>query len=190
METLNKCDYKNRILEDLCDTLEIDNEDSIKIFNFLRGGTDSSLLSHALVAMEDETGSNRQLLLPNGLYYINVKTTTLIMIAFVLDITLTHGVLTTFLGLTGSTSKTISIISPEHGETCILREALLSKEQTVNKNVLIKNGKECVNHDIRCLYRNEEECRCSPEEVDNILLRLSNKNIFKKIAQADYQLNS
>lgn len=190
MEKLEKCDYENKIINNISDILAIDYNNSSKIFHFLQEYNESAILNSCLKDVKVDNNENTKgLLINNGLYYINIKIATLVIIAFILDITLTHGILTLLQEITGFNTNAFIKLSPEDGESCIIKETLLSKDQIVNSNLLIENNKECVNNDIAgCRFRSEGACDCSPEAVGAVLIKLSNLSIYRRLNDDSYQI--
>ncbi len=114
--------------------------------------------------------------------YINVKTITIVMVAFLLDVTLTGGIAALSLSLLGLNNKALASIKEENGEKCILKETLLHKPHIGNMNILDCYEKKCQNLNYQCKYREGESCNCSHDAIVNIYENLIEKNIFKRSA--------
>lgn len=121
------------------------------------------------------------LLTASSNYNINIKATTLVAIALLLDIKLTVGFASTTLAVLGFNSQTIVRIDVSEGEKCLILEAMHSKNRIINEDVFSVCNSECVHNDLRCKYQNEDKCTIKKDDIRKILNKLCDKNIFKRI---------
>lgn len=135
-------------------------------------------------------GIKKQTEQENGLFYflledyeinINIKALSLMMIALLLDIKLTLGLASTSLALLGVNGQAIVKVTADEGEICLIREALLRDNRIVDVSVLPVCSSECVNNDLQCKFRRDGKCTICAKDTEEILDRLSEKNIFTKI---------
>lgn len=113
--------------------------------------------------------------------YVNIKVSTIVLIALVLDIEITKGVANAILTATGFNANSIIKLNEKAGEKCVLLE--IYRKQYHEAGIEIFDcicGKECVNNDLKCKYRDQGICTMSKKEVINILEEMVNKNVFSK----------
>lgn len=113
-------------------------------------------------------------------YYVNLKTTTIVIIATLLDISLTKGFASVALSLFGNSSTAFVRIEETNGEKCILKETLSEKQKIGSANILKKYKGHCCYPVSNCKYRNNEECKCMENDIIYIYEKLCEKNIFKR----------
>lgn len=124
----------------------------------------------------------------NEEYHIGIKTTTIVICALLLDITLTKGAASSLLSLAGVTAKGIAKLDDYEGQKCILRETLRVKDRVGNAHILEKFHGECCNNDIaQCKYRKAAECICRQEQVEKIFEGLADQHIFVKDGYGNYR---
>lgn len=169
--TLRKMGIKDekeaqKVIEYLCNHSDIlDESESFEVYN-----------------EHDNDGDMMALTLFDSSLYINIKTVTIVMVAFLLDVTLTGGMAALSLSLFGVNNKALASIKEENGEKCILKETLLRKPRIGNINILDCYERKCQNLNSHCKYREGELCNCSHEAIVNIYENLIEKNIFKRSA--------
>lgn len=122
-------------------------------------------------------------------YYINLKYSTIIILALILDIEFTKGFASVLLGFLGITDTTFVKISEYNGEKCIIKETINQKEKIGNEKILEKYHGECCNNQYNCKYQDTDKCKCCKTDIMNIYNSLCDKGIFKKYASSfKYQL--
>ncbi len=171
---------ENVVLQHISDRLEISNDNAIRMLSFLTnrqnllGSDESIVVSKAKHKMMGMTVANEK-------YYINLKITTLVMCALLLDINLTKGLMSSICSLAGISTKAFVKLDEREGQKCILREVLMSETKTGDAHILDKFRGQCCNNDLRrCRYRCEGCCTCQPEEVEKILQELEKNTVFRK----------
>lgn len=128
-------------------------------------------------------------MVPQTNIYINLKLSTIFVVALLLDITLTRGFAQLFANAIGLNGQVIVKLNEREGHKCIVKESARSKEKYIDNNLLEKNNGKCCNNNYNCRFRIGEDCACSKEQIIRILDVLSDKNIFKKIGDLyEYQL--
>lgn len=136
----------------------------------------------SFVEKKSETDSNMiNLLLEKSDYNINLRALTITILALLLDIKLTIGFASTTLAILGFNNQAIVKIEASEGEKCLILEAIRSKNKIINEHVFVNCNHQCVNNNIACKFRNSDNCNISKEEIKEILDKLCEKNIFKKI---------
>lgn len=182
---IEKLDYKDNIIREINQALEISPDDAQKIFCFLEENPD---IPDAGFATPKQDPGVKNMVAADGLYYINIKLVTLTVIAMVLDVALTKGILSKILGLSKLDSQAIIKISSENGHRCLLKEMLLEKKEGINKSILEKYNGECNNVDHPCNYRVDGECGCFPEDVEKILCELKESKVCRRLENGYYKI--
>lgn len=113
-------------------------------------------------------------------YYVNIKTTTIVIIATLLDIYLTKGFASVALSLFGVYPTAFTRIEEKNGEKCILKETLAATHKKGNLQILDQNKGKCCYPLSCCKYRNEEECSCTSDDIILIYEKLCEKNVLEK----------
>lgn len=113
--------------------------------------------------------------------YINLKASTLAIIALILDIKVTNGISSFILAATGVNIRSIAKIDENIGEKCVLLEVYRKEDHQANPDIFKQVcGKECINNDMNCKYRSNGVCTMDQERVKGILDNLSDKNVLTK----------
>lgn len=107
--------------------------DSERLLSFLLSNPaflESDELIDSEDIVEDEDGDELNAFLPTKQhFYINVKVTTIVLAALILDITLTEGIASTALSLSGMSAQAIALIPERNGQMCIIKETLSGARQ-------------------------------------------------------------
>lgn len=121
------------------------------------------------------------MLIPKYNININIKISTLALIALILDITVTKGIASYILGMTGLNIRSIVKLDEAIGEKCVLIEVYRKEHHKADAGIFTQiSGRECVNNDMDCKYRVQGLCSIDQVKVKEILEDLTNKNIFTK----------
>lgn len=156
-------------------------EDAKKIINFLE---ENRIILSESEKFEIHTEyphmppGTMAMMIANNRYYVNIKITTIAIIALLLDINITGGVASALLSLSGVPGQGIIKLDESEGEKCIVKETLLQHEKIGDKNILSKFQGECCNYYMNCKYKESERCKCNEEKVLTIYKGLANKNVF------------
>lgn len=138
---------------------------------------------------EDETIENEVgmpdtgamgLTLADGSYYVNVRTSSIVIAAAILDIILTKGLASAAISLFGVSGTAFVHIEEADGEKCILQETLIMKQKMGNSHILEKYAGKCRNPVSCCKYRQGEECSCTRDDIISIYEKLCAKNVFQR----------
>lgn len=113
-------------------------------------------------------------------YHINLKYSTIFIIALILDINYTRGVSTFALGLLGIKNAEFKKISEYNGEKCIIKETICQKGKSGSESILEKFHGECCNNQYACKYKEIDKCNCNKKEITSIYESLCEKGVFKK----------
>lgn len=187
LEYLKMTGYKADVVEKLSSVLGTSKQDSLRIFSLLL--SDSLPFRGRNLIESHESGDTQNLLADSGLYYINIKISALNLLALLLDIAVTKGAFAAGLQIAGTDMRGIVKLSPEKGETCVVRESLCAREQTVSLDLFKANGGECVNNDLPCHFRKESVCKCQNSDIEKILTRLEELNVYERQENGTYRLN-
>jgi hypothetical protein len=118
------------------------------------------------------------LLIGGANYYINLKKTTLILLAFMMDLKLTKGALLLMLNLKGINFATIQKLGADNGEKCIVCELIHRKEKLNDVGTLLFGRPSCINHHMLCRFRNEDRCGLTDGELMSIIDGLVKRGLF------------
>lgn len=129
----------------------------------------------------DASSEMLNLLLQSSNYNINIKALTLTTIALLLDIKITLGIASATLSILGFNNQAIARIDVSEGEKCLILEAMQSKNRVINEDVFAICNSECIHNDLNCKYQNDDKCTINKSNIKEILDRLCDKNIFRKI---------
>lgn len=130
-----------------------------------------------------------ELLIPEMNYNIRITAFTIIILAMILDVKFTKGVVAYGLNAIGFNSNALVRIEEKNGEKCVLLEILRIKSHTITESVLPPTNKECFNNNLCCKYRSEGQCEIKKEDVHNIILDLCKKNVIKEYENGEYKYN-
>ncbi len=122
-------------------------------------------------------------------YNINLKASTISIIALILDITLTRGIISAGLAFTGFNTHCLVKLDEHQGEKCLVIESLRAKKDFVDSSILNKYEGKCANYSLECKYKNDCNCTIKNNEVEEILSELCSKNVFVKKGNK-YKYNS
>lgn len=113
--------------------------------------------------------------------YINLKASTIVLLALLFDINVTNGIENFVLAATGVNIRSIAKIDEAEGEKCVLLEVYRKEDHQADPDIFRPVcGKECINNDMNCKYRCMGVCTIDQERVKEILVNLSNKNVLTK----------
>lgn len=111
-------------------------------------------------------------------YSINIKLTTLALLAFILDLHVTKGAALLLLGLTGKTKQAITALSPN--ERCILKYILQSKKRYMDLEGYFAEM-SCKFPDIRpCPLWSDERCTYTRERIKGDLNALLARGVLAR----------
>lgn len=116
--------------------------------------------------------------------YVNLKLSTILIVALLLDIHITAGFSQLLTAMMGISSHAIVTFGEENGEKCIIKETLRTQNKIGHPDMLSKFHGECCNNDLKCRYRVEDKCCCTPERIKEIFVDLASCNMFTK--EGDY----
>lgn len=173
MEKIFEIGIQEEIVKSIAETISVSIEDANKVFVFLKNSCIEGSTQFGSIILN--TPFSESLIYDNGKYYINVSKGLLVIIAFLLDITLTNGIISTLSGMLGLDSQVFYKFKQTNGEVCVLRE-YMRKESFDTSIYSYLYGRECINNDLICAYRNYNGYCCIKEsEIKQIL------DLFKKI---------
>lgn len=175
MKTLKIIDNELTIIDEIASFLGVSGENAQRIFEIL--ASDKYPYKDTELIVFQKNSDDKGILFMDGLYFLNIKTTVLVVLALLLDMNVTSGLASATLQLMGLGNQGIAKLNSYLGERCIAREATLMKE--IDKEVLSANHMECVNNDLECKFRKENRCNCMVKDVEKIIDSLEHKNVLK-----------
>ena len=90
-------------------------------------------------------------LCPPGLeYYINLRIASIVTAAFLADVFITKGAMSALLRLCGLSGISITKLSEERGEKCIVKESVIHRPKLGSSAILKRFKGECCNNDLSC----------------------------------------
>lgn len=122
-----------------------------------------------------------EMLIPKTNLYVNLKVTTIALIALILDAEITKGAANFILAATGFNVNSIVKLNEEIGEKCLLLEIYRKQRHEAKLDIFDQIcGKECINNHMNCKYRDQGICTIPKEKIRDVLERMVNKNVFSK----------
>ena len=114
--------------------------------------------------------------------YINLKASTIALIALLLNINVTDGITNFVLAATGINLSLIGKLDEAEGEKCVLLEVYRKENHQADPDIFNQIcGKECINNDMNCKYRRNGVCTIDQEGVKEILDNLNDMKVLAKI---------
>lgn len=118
------------------------------------------------------------LLTPDYQYSINIKRTTIIIVALLLDLKFTSGFASTFMTLTGLSNQSVKKLQKSH--KCLVAEISLKKG--CRQDELDFENKECVWNNLECDYRKDGiYCGRSKQVIKSNISDLLKSGVIKEI---------
>lgn len=183
MDRIEICGTETEVYEKIHKLGFNSNDEIERILVFLKSNSDLLAVDEKIekrtVVPETPHGAFGFIIMRNNLY-VNLKTSTLLIAALLLDIHFTGGMAQLFLTMVGIDGRAIVKFSEYNGEKCILKELLRTSTKSASSDLLIKFGGECCNNNLSCKYKSENKCTCTPQKVADILDGLAKHNILKK----------
>lgn len=167
MNSITNIGTRKKIEESIISAISVSDTDAKKIFDFLAATYHENTPEFGCIVLN--TPSGEELVYKEGQYYINLSKGLLLIIARLLDITLTKGVISDICGMFGMQTQIFYKTNQQEGETCLLREYLRNKSLNTQKySYLIQ--KECINNDLICKYRGYDGiCHIQESNIETII---------------------
>lgn len=160
MDSIVKMGTCEKIEESIEAELSISRTDAKKIFDYLATTYQENTSEFGCVS-----SLGQELVFGEGQYYINLSKSVVMIIALLLDITLTKGIVSGICAMLGIQSQVFHNMNQHKGEVCLLREYMRNNNILSAEGFQYLMGKECINIDLECKYRNTEG-RCCIQEAD------------------------
>lgn len=113
--------------------------------------------------------------------YINLKASTIALIALLFDINVTNRIANFVLAAIGVNLRLIAKIDENIGEKCVMLEVYRKENHQADPDIFKQIcGEECINDDMNCKYRCNGVCTMAQEQVKNVFENLCNKNVLTK----------
>ncbi len=183
MERIKFNGYKNAVYKKIADFGLNNTCDAEQIITFLQHNKE--LLSseekiETTIEMPKSSPGVMNFTIMKENLYINLKTSTILMAALMLDIHITKGLAQLLIMMTGINGRSIATFSEESGEKCVIKETLRTKNKIGHPNLLTDFQGECCNYNLNCKYRSDDKCCCTPDKIKEIFDELVSRNMFKK----------
>lgn len=174
---------KRKILYLLEDNYDISSRDALNILTYLENHqymlSKEECIQKQCNLSNDNSNNVLNLILPNSNYYINIKDTTILIVALICDIKLTQGFVTFALTIAGISTPTLQKLKDEF--LCITKEIIKNGRRITFQELQNKfNTSECINNDIVCKHNNNGMCTFNKNNLLCILNDLENTNILNK----------
>jgi hypothetical protein len=111
-------------------------------------------------------------------YFINIKSISLVILALLLDLTLTSGCAAAILGMSGIKLRAITRLDKVNGEKCMVVESMKSPDKTVSYDRLRLNAKKCPNQLLKCKFCIQGKCKIRPNQFNDLMKSLCERNVF------------
>lgn len=160
MDSIVKIGTCEKIEESIEAELSINRTDAKKVFDYLAATYRENTSEFGCVSP-----LGQEFVFGEGQYYINLSKSVVMAIAFLLDITLTKGIILGVCGMIGIPSQVFYNMNQHKGEVCLLREYLRNNNILIAEGFQYLIGRECINNDLECKYRNTES-KCCIQESD------------------------
>ena len=179
MDNIVKVGSYEKIKECIISELSISPADAGKVFDFLEAAYKENAAEFGRI--DQSTASGQRLVFGSGQYYINLPKCVLMVIALILDITLTKGIITGICGMLGVQTQSFYHINQHKGGACLLRECLSNNNATDTDGYSYLTGNECINNDLECQYRNEnEQCCIQKTDIEKVLTHFKELQIIER----------
>lgn len=176
MDNIVKIGSREKIKKCIAAELLISEADAEKIFEYLAAAYEENGEEFGHISQSTEHGQD--LVFGGGQYYINLPKSIVMIIALILDITLTNGVVSGICGILGVQSQTFFKINQHNGESCLLREYLRQKNEVGEYGYLA--GNECLNNDLECRHRDGNgRCCIRKEDIEKALMYFRKAQIIR-----------
>ncbi len=178
MDNIVKVGSREKIKNGIAAGLSISDADAEKIFEYLAVAYEENGVEFGCVNQSTDCGQG--LVFGGGQYYINLPKSIAVVVALILDITLTKGVISGVCGILGVQSQAFYNINQHNGETCLLREYLRRKSGMGASGYGYLAGNECVNNDLECRHRDGDgKCNIGKEDIEKVLSFFREAQIIK-----------
>lgn len=179
MDNIAKAGSHEKIKECIASELSISPTEAEKVFSYLEAAYQENTAEFGRI--DQSTAFGKGLVLGSGQYYINLPKSTLMVIALILDITLTKGVISGICGMLGIQTQSFYHINQHKGETCLLRECLRNDNAADLDQYSYLTGHECINNDLKCQYRNEDgQCCIQKTDIEKVLIHFKEAQIIMR----------
>ena len=164
MDSIVRIGTCEKIEESIEAELSISRTDAEKVFDYLVATYRENTSEFGCVSP-----LGQELVFGEGQYYINLPKSVVITIAFLLDITLTKGIILGVCSMLGIQEQVFYSMNQHKGAVCLLREYMRDSNILVAEGFRYLIGKECINNDLECKYRNAEGCSIQEADIKRIL---------------------
>ena len=113
-------------------------------------------------------------------YHISIKAASLCLVVLLADKFLTQGFAEKVLKTLGISPKIVNSIEEHNGEKCIVRETAVHNSGIGDKHLFDKFHGQCCNNDLKCCYREDDQCLCKQQDVVDIYEILVERQVFVK----------
>lgn len=179
MDNVVKIGSCEKIKECIESELSISPTDAERVFCYLETVYQEN--SKEFGCINRRTASDQELVFGGGQYYINLPKSILMVIALLLDITLTKGVVSGLCNMLGIQTQSFYHLNQHKGEACLLRECLRRHNTLDPEGYYGLIGNECINNDLACRYRKDEgRCCIQKADIEEILTHFRETQIITR----------
>lgn len=169
MDNIMKIGTREKIEKSIASALFISQKNAEQVFDYLSITYRENASEFGCI--NQSTSLGQELVFGEGQYYINLPKSIVVVMALLLDITLTKGIISGVCGMLGIQTQVFYNMDQHKGEVCLLREYLRNKKIVDADRYLYLVGKECINNDLECKYCNREsKCCIQQADIERILI--------------------
>lgn len=121
-------------------------------------------------------------------YTVNIKPTTLVLLAFVYDLSINKDMISSATTLTGFSYQVLKKLNTYSGEKCMVIEAMKSKGYAISFDSVLNHKKTCGHLSLKCKYCVGNICTIRRNDLMDLMSNLCGKNVFK-MSDVEYKLN-
>jgi len=153
-----------------------------KIFDFIKNNNE--VLSEGEYFKEEITyppmrAGVMSFMIPGTKYNINIKKTTIVVLAFLLDLSFSRGIASLALGVAGFSTQTLQSI--EDKERCLMLDILMKEKK--DNNDFNYYERKCIQNDIECPFRYNHNCQRTIQEIEALLTNLEKKEVIAHVSR-------
>lgn len=183
MDRIELCGSSDEVYKRIASIGLSNTRDAEQIITFLKHNGDllcSDEKIESIMEMPESSPGMMSMVVMRKNLYVNLKVSTILIVALIFDIHLTKGFAQLLTAMLGISSRSVVTFSEENGEKCIIKETLRTKDKIGHPSILAKFKGECCNNNLNCKHRIDDKCYCTPDKVKEIFDNLEDCNMFKK----------
>lgn len=173
---------KEQVIKLMQDEFGVNEKDAHKILYYLINEKNILCVDETIRLEKNERVASPDmlgLLIIDYNYYINVRVATVFVLSTLLDGKIQFPISSFGLAVQGM-NKLIEKIDEWEGQKCILLELLRIPNKTGTMYLLDGLKKQCCNNHFKCKYKDQGNCKCTNNDVEEILKNLHKNGIVEK----------